>query len=86
MALGKWVQLTCCVGIVLLRACDLLGCKDDGSCSFISRCPVAEPNFQSQSWVPVFILAACKLWDVGQFFFHTLELQLPHLKRKSDHL
>lgn len=72
MAIGKWIELTCCVGIVLLRASNLLGCKDDGSCSFVSGCTVAEPNFQSQSWVPVLILAACTLWDIGQFFFFIL--------------
>lgn len=47
MALGKLIELTSSVGVVLLHACDLSGCRDDVSCSFISGCMVEEPNFQS---------------------------------------
>lgn len=36
MALGKLIELTCCIGIILLHACDLLECRDCVLFSYVS--------------------------------------------------
>lgn len=47
MAVGDLLELTCCFGIVLLRACDLLGCRDCVSFSFMAAYVMGGANFSA---------------------------------------